>query len=176
MLSVLPWCPAASGVPKTENLLSLASVRPRDLRLPLVHPPQAGVRGFSQPDTHPGPRGKRAAVLHVRLPRAPELWRDAGFLPLPLFPHARCSTQQEKGNLTSQLCGREGRVTALDYLPVSISSEKSAHPRYPGGFIVYLNKTGAQFAKKQLYSGLLWIQIMDNWIQRVLSIFLRPLV
>ena len=30
-------CSAASEMPKTENLLSLASVRPRDLRLPLVH-------------------------------------------------------------------------------------------------------------------------------------------
>jgi hypothetical protein len=33
----------ASGIPKTENLLSLASVRPRDLWLPLFHSPRAWV-------------------------------------------------------------------------------------------------------------------------------------
>ena len=38
LFSALPWCPTVSGMPKTENLLSLASVRPRDLRLPLGQP------------------------------------------------------------------------------------------------------------------------------------------
>ena len=36
----------AFEIPKTENLLSLASVRPRDLRLPLVHPPVGWVVWF----------------------------------------------------------------------------------------------------------------------------------
>ena len=38
LFSALLQCPAASGMPETENLLSLASVRPRDLGLPLVCP------------------------------------------------------------------------------------------------------------------------------------------
>jgi hypothetical protein len=33
------------------------------------------------------------AVLHISLPRAPELWQDSGFLPLPLVPHAHCPTK-----------------------------------------------------------------------------------
>lgn len=48
--------------------------------------PWAGVRGFQQPDTHLVLCGKLAAVLLVCPPRAPELWRDAGFLPLPPSP------------------------------------------------------------------------------------------
>ena len=40
LFSAFLQCPAVSGMPETENLLSLASVRPRDLGLPLVyHPP-----------------------------------------------------------------------------------------------------------------------------------------
>ena len=63
LVSALQWCPAMSGMSKTENLLSLASVRPRDLGLPLVHPPSGGVRDFPQTDTHLGPFGEHAAVL-----------------------------------------------------------------------------------------------------------------
>ena len=71
LFSALLRCPAASGMPKTENLLFLASVRPRDIGLPLVHPLVAslvyrvrpGFHGFPQPDTHKGLHGKRAAIL-----------------------------------------------------------------------------------------------------------------
>ena len=42
LFSALLQCPVASGMPESENLLSLASVRPRDLGLPLVHHLQPG--------------------------------------------------------------------------------------------------------------------------------------
>ena len=42
LFSALLLCPSLSGMPGTENLLSLASVRPKDQGLPLVHPPRAG--------------------------------------------------------------------------------------------------------------------------------------
>ena len=90
LFSALPRCPAISEMPETESLLSLAFVRPRDLGLTLVQPPWAGVHGFPKLDTHLGPHGEHAAVLCVCLPRAAELWWDAGFLPLSLFPHAHC--------------------------------------------------------------------------------------
>jgi hypothetical protein len=80
-----------SGMPKTENLLTLASMRPRDLRLPLAHPLQPGVCSFPQPDTHQG--------LCICLPRAPKLWRDASFLPLSLFPHTCCPTIEKRKKL-----------------------------------------------------------------------------
>jgi hypothetical protein len=38
LLSALSKCLVVSGMPQTENLLSLASVRPRDLGLLLIHP------------------------------------------------------------------------------------------------------------------------------------------
>jgi hypothetical protein len=76
------------GCWETENLLSRTA--------PCPPPGELGFRGFPQPDAHPGPRGKRMAVLRVHLPRAPELWQEAGFLPLPLFPHTHCPTAQEE--------------------------------------------------------------------------------
>ena len=87
LFSALPRCPVVSGMPETENLLSLASVRPRDLRLFPPHPPGTGVRGFPQPDTHQGPHEECSVVPSVCPPRAPELWWDTGSLPLPSFPH-----------------------------------------------------------------------------------------
>jgi hypothetical protein len=78
LLSALPWFPAVPGMPKTENLLSLASMRPRDLRLPLVYPPRIGVRGFPN------------AVVRIHPPTELELWQNTGFFPFSLFLHACC--------------------------------------------------------------------------------------
>ena len=87
--SALPRYPAMSGMPKNENLLSLASMRPKDLSLPHVHPsPSWGyVASHRHSDT---PRGHMEIVQqssHVCLTRELELWWDPGFLPLP---HAHC--------------------------------------------------------------------------------------
>jgi hypothetical protein len=57
------------------------------LGLPFVHHPPCGVSGLTQPDAHPGPRGKCAHSSRVHLPRAQELWWNVGSLPLPFFPH-----------------------------------------------------------------------------------------
>ena len=95
MFSALPRCPAVSGMPETENLLPLASVRPRDLRMTLFHPPHHPHCWGPWLSTarHPlGPRGKPVAVFHICLPRALELWQDRSFLPLPLFSHTCCPT------------------------------------------------------------------------------------
>jgi hypothetical protein len=92
LFSALPWHTAAFGMTKTENLLSLASMRLRYLGLPPCPPPEDWVCSFTQPDTHLGPHGEHVAVLRICPPRAPELWWDAGFLPPPLFPHACCRT------------------------------------------------------------------------------------
>lgn len=89
LFSALLWHTVASGMSKTENLLSLASVRPRDFRLPSVHPIRAGVHGFTQPDTHPG-HMESVAVLCVCQLRAPELRWDTDSLSPPLFLHACC--------------------------------------------------------------------------------------
>ena len=76
-------------MPKTENLLSLASMRPRDLGLSFVHPlPSWGsMASHSQTLT----LGRVESVQQsscISPPRAPELWLNLGFLSLPLFPHA----------------------------------------------------------------------------------------
>jgi hypothetical protein len=74
-----PWGPETLGC-------SLSTTTP-------AHPtPVDWVRGFTQPDTHPGLCGERAAVLCICPPRAQELWRDTGSLPPPLFTHAHCLT------------------------------------------------------------------------------------
>jgi hypothetical protein len=64
LFSALLRCPASSGMPKTENLLSLASGGPETSDCPLSTPWWAGFRDFSQPDTHPGPCGKHARPEH----------------------------------------------------------------------------------------------------------------
>jgi hypothetical protein len=43
-----------SEMPKTENLLSLASVKPKDPRLLTLYPGGLGFRGFPQSDAHLG--------------------------------------------------------------------------------------------------------------------------
>ena len=52
-------------MPETENLLLRTA--------PCPPPAELGHSGFTQPDTHLGPRGKPVAVFHDRLSRAPEL-------------------------------------------------------------------------------------------------------
>ena len=89
LFSALPWCPAVSGIPKTENLLSLAYVRLRDLGLPLVHHPLSwGSSGFLQPDTHLGQRGKRATIFQCLPDQSTGTLVGGGFYPPPFFtPH-----------------------------------------------------------------------------------------
>jgi hypothetical protein len=66
MGSVLLWCPVASGMPNTKNLLSLVFMRPRDLGFHLSTLSGMGFWCITQPDTHMGPCGKSAAVfLHL---------------------------------------------------------------------------------------------------------------
>jgi hypothetical protein len=50
---------------------------------------QAGVSGLTRSDTHLGPHGKHVAVPIICLPRAPELWWNAGYL--PSFTHTHGS-------------------------------------------------------------------------------------
>ena len=38
---------------------------------------------------------------HICLPKAPELWWDMGFLPLPLFSHGCCPTRNQKDRVPS---------------------------------------------------------------------------
>ena len=88
LFSALQQHTLTSEMSETENLLSLASVRSRDLGLlPLSPPPRSGVLWLH---TARHPPGECVAVLHVCPSRAPELWRDAGSLPPSLFPHVRC--------------------------------------------------------------------------------------
>ena len=86
LFSALPRCPAVSGMPETENLLSLASARPRDLGLPLFHPPPppparwGSVASHSQTPT----RGHVESMWQsscFHLPRA-----GHGFSPTPFIP------------------------------------------------------------------------------------------
>ena len=63
------------GMPETENLLPQTA--------PFPPPAELGSSGFPQPSTHPGPHGKRTAVL---LPRALKLWQDMGLFSLPPLP------------------------------------------------------------------------------------------
>ena len=80
--SALLWCPAVSGMPQTENLLPrTAPCGPEWLA--------GSVASHSQTPT-PGRVESEWLSSRVHPPRAPELWWDAGFLPLPLFPHAHC--------------------------------------------------------------------------------------
>jgi hypothetical protein len=92
LFSALLRGPMVSGMPETENLLSLASMRPRDLVLPLVHPCGL-VRSFPQPDTHPGPCGKQAASCPQRLPAQStgRMWVFSHSLYSP--PHAHCPSK-----------------------------------------------------------------------------------
>lgn len=88
-----PFCsqlfltPVASCMPKTENQLSLASVRPRDLGLSLVHSLAGWVQWL------PTARQPRGVVKKVcgNTPMSAHQ-EHLCFLPLLLFPHARCPT------------------------------------------------------------------------------------
>jgi hypothetical protein len=69
-------CRIQHGMLEAENLVPGVAACP---------PP--GVSGLTQPDAHLGPRGKCAQSSLVCPLRAPELWREAGSLPLLSFPY-----------------------------------------------------------------------------------------
>jgi hypothetical protein len=75
---------------RNENLLSLASVRSRDLRLPLVLSPTPHPGELESMASHsqtPTWASWKACVTPPRLPaQSPEIWWDVGFFPFPLFP------------------------------------------------------------------------------------------
>ena len=83
MFSALLRHTVASGMSKTENLLSLG--QPRDLGLFPLYPPGTGVTGFPQPDTHLGPHGKRSAVLPHLPTQSTETLVGHGFSPTPFI-------------------------------------------------------------------------------------------
>jgi hypothetical protein len=89
LFSALPWCPATTGMSGTENLLSLDSMRPRDLRLLPVCPPTppSDWGQWFHETRHPsGAKWRAHGSPHICLPRAPELWRDKDSLLSPLSP------------------------------------------------------------------------------------------
>ena len=71
-------------MPEAENLVPMTAS--------CTQPTELEFGAFPQTDTHLGPHGKHAAVL-LCLPRARELWRDVGFLPLPLSPSVSTALQ-----------------------------------------------------------------------------------
>jgi hypothetical protein len=71
---------------KTENLLSLAFIRPRDLKLPLVYPPWAGVLWLLIARHLPGPPGKLTAVLRHLPAQSTRTLVEHGFSPTPFIP------------------------------------------------------------------------------------------
>jgi hypothetical protein len=85
LFSALRQCQVASKMLKTKNLLSLASVRPRDLLHPPTHT-QAGFHGFTQPDTHLGPCGKHVAVLPCLPAQSTRTLVGRWFSPTPFIP------------------------------------------------------------------------------------------
>ena len=74
LFSALSQHTVTSGMSMTEDLLSVASVRPRDHKLLPLYPCRLEIHGFPQPDTHLG-----LIESAVHLPRALELWWDMGF-------------------------------------------------------------------------------------------------
>ena len=75
LFSALLRCPVVSGMPETENLLSLASMRPRDLDLPLVHPLWAGsIASHSQTPT----QGRMESVQQSSASACPEHRNSGG--------------------------------------------------------------------------------------------------
>ena len=66
----------------TDDLWSVASVRPRNHKLLPLYPCGLEIHSFPQPDTHLG-----LMEIAVHLPRALELWWDVGS---PLIPRTHC--------------------------------------------------------------------------------------
>jgi hypothetical protein len=111
-----------SGMPEAENLV------PRSA--PCPHRAKLGFSGFTQPDTHPGPHGKQAAVL-LRLPDQSE-GNSGGtqdFSYSPLFPHAPCPAHPK---MVVTACtwefGIEGNGSHVaTYLSTSITTSVTRH-------------------------------------------------
>ena len=73
LFSALSQHRVTSGMSMTEDLLSVASVRPRDHKLLPLYPCGLEIHSFPQPDTQLG-----LIESAVHLPRALELWWDVG--------------------------------------------------------------------------------------------------
>ena len=87
LFSAIPWCPAVSGMSEAENLV------PRSAHCP-PHTKLGSGASHSQTTTR-GHVESMQQSFRICRPRAPELWWDAGFLPLPLSPHAPCPTGEQ---------------------------------------------------------------------------------
>ena len=124
--SALPWCPAVSGMPKTENLF------PRTA--PCPHPSKLGsMASHSQTPTQ-GHVKSEWQSFRICPHRAQEPWQDAGFFPLSLFPHAHCPAIHFK----LILCLRcELRVEIHFYILFSIVVESIIYKHYfPPSFLI----------------------------------------
>jgi hypothetical protein len=107
LFSARPQHPAESGMSETENLSSLASMRPRDIiasspmvlsslwcprvrakSVPSPRPPGGGSGGLTRPDAHPAavPWGP-TSVSQVYLSSLPELWWESSLSYPLIFPH-----------------------------------------------------------------------------------------
>jgi hypothetical protein len=58
------------------------------------HPQPSGVSGFTQPDAHLGPSGKRPAVLLSPPAQSTETLAGCGLSPSPLFPYTHSPTSR----------------------------------------------------------------------------------
>jgi hypothetical protein len=82
LFSALLWCPVVSGIPEAENLV------PRTALCPL--PAELGSSGFPHQTPIQGHMKNVQQSFCIHPPRAPVLWQDVGFLPLPYFSHTHC--------------------------------------------------------------------------------------
>ena len=89
-----PWGPHSVLSNSEVSSVECQRLRTCYLGLPLVHPPPSWGPVASHSQTHTGVTCKACSSPSVHLPRARELWRDAGFLPLPSSPHTHCPTWQ----------------------------------------------------------------------------------
>ena len=95
---LLLLAPKPSSTPGTPFCLKLFRGIPRGMleagnlvpRAALVHHPPSWVRAFPRPDSHPGPCGKRPAVLPLLPAQGNGTLARSEFSPTPLFsPHRR---------------------------------------------------------------------------------------
>lgn len=86
MFSALPRYPVTSGITETEKLLSLASVRPRDVRLYPVHSPRTW-GPWLHTARHPPRAAWRARGSPLCLPaQSTRTLVGCGFSPTPFIP------------------------------------------------------------------------------------------
>jgi hypothetical protein len=100
---IYPWrplfcsqllCCFQHGMPEIENLVRGCPL--------CTHPPPppCGVSGFSQPDAHPGPSGKRTAVLPHRPAQNTGTLAGHRLSPSPLFPYTLSPTRSPGAGVT----------------------------------------------------------------------------